>query len=145
MKLNLGCGSTSLKGYVNADIAPLDNVDVVMDLDSHPWPFDNECAEMVIAQDVFEHLNDPIGFMVDCWRVMLAGSPLVIRTPHYQSEHAFTDPTHKRYCTEFSWDYWIPGTALYKAHNEAYGRVRFRKEKLDLLEGTLYVRLSKLP
>ena len=38
-KLNLGCGTDIKKGYINLDVAKLDGVDVVHDINRLPLPF----------------------------------------------------------------------------------------------------------
>ena len=147
MRLNLGSGSEPrAAGVVNVDIADLPTVDVVHDLDVTPWPFDDHSAEQIWAQDVFEHLNDPIGFMTECHRVLETGGELMMKVPHFLHQDAYTDPTHKRFCTEHTWDYWIKGTVLYERHNAAYSRGRhctFTLEKRAVAAGSIFILLRK--
>jgi predicted SAM-dependent methyltransferase len=145
VRLNLGCGSEPrTEGVVNVDIAALPNVDVVHDLDVLPWPFEDACAEIAIAQDVFEHVADPIGFMTEAHRVLELGGTLMIKSPHFRHQDAFTDPTHRRFCTEHTWDYWIKGTHLYERHNPAYGGVAFRLFNRHVIAGSIFVSLHKI-
>lgn len=144
MKLNLGCGSRLADGYVNVDIVKLDGVDVVHDLDVLPWPWEDGSAEQIVAQDVFEHVADPIGFMTESHRVLKAGGSLLIKSPHFRHQDAFTDPTHRRFCTEHTWDYWIPETQLFKDHNRAYGGVSFTLLSRQVVSGALFVHLHKI-
>jgi predicted SAM-dependent methyltransferase len=125
MKVNIGCGSEILPGYVNLDIAKVEGVDVVHDLDVAPWPFSDGEVHEIRAWHVFEHVSDPILFMTEAHRVLDTYGVLGMQTPHLMSLEAFTDPTHKRFPTEHTWDYWIPGTALFRANNAAYGGVSF--------------------
>ena len=48
---------------------------------------------------------------------------LSLRTCYYKSENAFTDPDHKRFCTERSFEYWVAGTEF----NAYYGPTKARK------------------
>lgn len=130
LKLNLGCGSVDMPGYIGVDRAPGPAVHVVHDLDVLPWPFLTDAVERIEAKDIFEHVNDPIGFMTECHRVLEPEGVLHIRTPHFTCLDAFTDPTHKRFPTEHTFDYWIPGTVLYQHHNLAYGGVAFKRTHL---------------
>lgn len=41
-RLHVGCGNEVLPGWVNHDLVALPGVDVVQDLDSYPWPFDDD-------------------------------------------------------------------------------------------------------
>jgi SAM-dependent methyltransferase len=130
MRLNLGAGALQPAGYVHVDIAPIPGVDVVHDLDVTPWPWANNSAEEIIGKDIFEHVDNPIAFMTECHRVLQPGGLLRLQTPHWRSEMAFTDPTHRRFPTRFTWDYWIPDTALYRSHNAAYGGVSFIRVRI---------------
>jgi len=144
--LNLGSGSQPrMNGVVNVDIVDLPEVDVVHDLDVLPWPWDNGRVTRIIAQDVFEHVANPIGFMTESHRVLTTGGELFIKSPHWMHQDAYTDPTHKRFCTEFTWDYWIKGTALYERHNPAYGGVTFALDDRQILDGAaIFIRLHKI-
>ena len=144
-RLNLGCGSLILPGHVNLDIADIPGVDVVHDLDQLPWPFGDREFDRIEAKDVFEHVNDPIGFMTECHRILAPNGVVRIRTPYYRSPDAFTDPTHKRFPTEHTFDYWIPGTVLYAHHNPAYGGVGFDQLSLGINdEGQLDTTLRRI-
>jgi hypothetical protein len=112
--LNLGCGNRPKAGAVNVDRAPAPGVELVHDLDVMPWPWaDGEVAE-IHAAHLFEHVADPIGFMCEAWRILELGGLLHIEVPHYLSRNAFTDPTHRRFCTEETFLYWCAGSWLYE-------------------------------
>lgn len=81
--------------------------------------------------------------MTECHRILIPFRPLHIRTPHYQSIDAFTDPTHKRFPTQFTFDYWVPGTIYYEQHNCAYGGVSFTKLNMTIKNGTIDVTLLR--
>jgi hypothetical protein len=136
-------------GFVNVDRVGLDGIDVVHDLDVGPWPWEDASVEEVRAWDVFEHLDDPLLFMAECWRVLHIGALLVVHTAYYRNPDSFRDPTHKRFCTAKTFNYWIPGTEEYRRYGAAYGNfgsVRFALEScsLDRPDGDLLVRLRKL-
>ncbi len=144
MRLNLGAGSQILTGWTNLDRVPLPGVGVVHDLDVGPWPFASGTADQIMAKDVFEHVGDPILFMTECHRILRPGAGLFILTPYYKGRDAYTDPTHKRFPTEHTFDYWIPGTALFNANNRAYGAVSFARQSLEVSRETMAVNLIKM-
>ncbi len=144
LRLNLGCGSVLLPGYVNVDRAQLPGVEVVHDLDVGPWPWPDESAERIDARDVFEHVIDPVLFMTECWRVLQLGGTLRIHTPHWRFEDAYTDPTHRRFPTEHTFDYWIPDTTLYRANNAAYGGVAFEAVSARMDGGSMDLLFAKI-
>lgn len=134
-KLNLGCGTDILPAeeWVNLDCVQLPGVEVVHDLDTGPWPFGDELFNEIRAYDIFEHVKDPLLFMYECGRILEPEGTLDIHTTHWQSENAYTDPTHQRYCTEHTFDYWVPGTMMYGKYGPAYvhGGAVFEKLKCE--------------
>lgn len=145
MRLNLGAGGHPEEGYVNVDRVALPGIERVHDLDVGPWPWGAGSVSVVRAKDVFEHVNDPVLFVNECWRVLVDGGLLWIRTPHYRSPDAFTDPTHKRFLTEHSFDYWIADTMLFADHNAAYGGAVFELATFTPDGGSMIFRLRKMP
>lgn len=144
MQLNLGCGSKPLEGFVNVDIAPIDGVDVVMDLDTFPWPWEDQSVSFIKAMDIFEHVSEPVMFMRESWRVLKPGGILDLHVSYWKSENAYTDPTHKRFCTEATFDYWVPGTMLHDNYGPAYaGLAEFDKERVALDGQELHVVLRR--
>jgi hypothetical protein len=121
VRLNLACGSQPVAGWVNTDFVAQPGVDVAWDLDEIPWPWGDGSAGEIRAFDIFEHVSDPLGFMAECHRVLADAGTLFIHTSYWRSENSFTDPTHKRFCTERTFDYWIPGTAYHARYGAAYG------------------------
>lgn len=143
--LNVGCGASSNRasGWVNLDAHPYPGVQVVHDLDVIPWPFADTSFDHVQAIQVFEHVHNPVGFMTETWRVLRPGGTVWLTTPHFQSENAFTDPTHVRFCTPRSWDYWIAGRPLFNQFNPAYGGVWFSSGSVEHHGDDLRVSLVK--
>lgn len=148
MRLNLGSGSQPrTPGVVNVDLVALPAVDVVHDLDVLPWPWDDASVKAIGAQDVFEHVADPVGFMTESHRVLESGGTLHIKSPHFRHQDAFTDPTHRRFCTPHTWDYWIKGTDLYALHNAAYSRggyCAFALDSRQVFNGSIFIQFHKI-
>ena len=118
--LNVGAGCHPLPHAVNVDLVALPGIDVVHDLDVAPWPFPDCSFDHVLAVQVFEHVAYPLTFMAEAWRVLTPGGLLEIHVPHWRSRNAFTDPTHRRFCTEETFDYWIRGRPLNLTHGQTY-------------------------
>jgi predicted SAM-dependent methyltransferase len=143
--LNLGCGDKPIEGRVNVDIVDLPGVDHLWDLDDYPWPWQPGSVSEIHCLHIFEHVNDPLGFMQQCWRVLEPDGWLHIEVPHWQSRNAFTDPTHKRFCTEDTFRYWVPGTWLWNSMGVAYHRnCPFREQRIGVQLGDLIVDLRKI-
>ena len=116
--VDIGCGPSKIDGFVGLDIRKLTSVDVVHDLDVVPWPLQANSADLVIASHVVEHVDSVVSFMSELHRILKYGGKLVIRYPHYSQRHAFTDPTHKRFMTLESLDFFIFESELFGAYSE---------------------------
>jgi SAM-dependent methyltransferase len=92
-KLNLGCGGDHKKGYINLDWQPLTNPDVSHNLNTIPYPFDDNTFSHIDAFHVLEHLDRPFDVMKELHRILEPGGKLHIKVPHFSrgfthSEHA---------------------------------------------------------
>jgi predicted SAM-dependent methyltransferase len=144
LKLNLGCGADRREGWTGVDLFRGPAVDVVHDLDVGPWPFADAAAHSILARHVFEHVADPVLFMAECHRVLEPGGLLWLVTPHWRSRDAYTDPTHRRFPTENTFDYWVKGTFLREHHGQAYAAVEFAyRRPVEVVGGELHVTLAK--
>jgi len=100
LKLNLGCGYKKFDGYLNADKYADSKPDMVMDLETLPWPFPDNSATHVILSHVLEHLGqDPALFLrliQELWRVCAPGAQVTISVPQFRHDDFLGDPTHVR-------------------------------------------------
>jgi len=96
VKLNLGCGSQNLEGFVNHDlIRHSDWVDVAWDLNELPWPWEDDQFEMVIAASVLEHLyHNLLTSMNELWRITEQDGLAVVKLPYWKAEISWNDLTH---------------------------------------------------
>ena len=106
--LNLGCGRKKMPGAVNVDISAQVGADVVHNLAQLPWPLPSDTFREVHAMDVIEHLDDTLAAMGEIHRVCRGGALVHITVPHFSSANAFTDPTHRKQFSYFSFDYFDP-------------------------------------
>lgn len=99
-KLNLGCGFMKLDGFVNVDNSDLGDPDMIVDLNSLPWPFKDGEFQHIVAKDVLEHLGNETVSLVDIikemYRVSENGAVWEVAFPHHRCDHAWDDPTHRR-------------------------------------------------
>ena len=93
-KLNLGCGSYPKDGFLNVDFVEADGMDVVLDLNEFPYPFQVDEFEAVHADHLLEHLAHPFEMMREIHRVTRDGAEVVIRVPH--CSRGFTHAEHQR-------------------------------------------------
>jgi len=123
-KLNLGCGEFQKKGYVNVDYFSISEPDVRHNLNHIPYPFENDEFELVEADHILEHLNDPFQVVKELHRITKNGGRIVIRVPHFS--RGFTHADHKRgFDVTFPF-YFIP------SFPGGYQGVEFELEKMQL-------------
>ena len=101
VKLNLGCGSTLVPGYVNVD--KYGSPDVRHDLEEFPWPWGDDSVSEVRLIHVLEHLGTTpakfLGVLDELYRVCRHGARLYIAVPHPRHDFFINDPTHVRAIT----------------------------------------------
>jgi SAM-dependent methyltransferase len=93
-RLNLGCGAFKKDGYINIDLRPVHEPDVLHDLNRFPYPFADDEFELIEADHVLEHLNDPFRVVKELHRISKDGAVIMIRVPHFT--RGFTHSGHKR-------------------------------------------------
>lgn len=126
--LHLGSGLKRIEGAVNVDLRAATRPDVVHNLDSRPWPFEDAAFDEILAYDVVEHLEDVVAVMEEIHRVAAHGAVLKLTVPHFSSANAFTDITHRHWFSWFSFHY-------FTGENEFpfYTSARFRRRVSQLI------------
>jgi len=126
--LDVGCGSAKFPGAVGMDISSETEADIVHDLDLFPYPIDDDSFDEILAQDVIEHVAEPIRMFDEFHRIAKTGAKIQLRTPHFSSVLAYGDPTHRHYFST------IAIRSFAEPRFAHYTRARFRVTsiKLDL-------------
>lgn len=121
--LDVGCGSNKRPGAVGLDKLALPGVDVVHDVDVLPWPLEEDSFDEVRCIHVLEHVADISAVMDELHRVTRAGGRIHVVVPYFARYSAFKDPTHRRFCTYESFNYFVEGE---KERSRGYSRGAFR-------------------
>lgn len=124
MKLDLGCGPSKKEGFIGVDVRQFPGVDVVCDLGTQQWPWQDETVEEAHSSHMVEHLKpaERIHFVNELCRVLKKGAKASIVVPHWNSCRAYGDLTHQwPPVSEFWFFYlnktWREGNA---PHNDGY-------------------------
>lgn len=100
LKLNLGCGYRKLDGYLNVDRSGDSQPDLVLDLETLPWPFPDNSVTHISMSHVLEHIGQEadkfLRLIQEMWRVCAPQAELTIAVPHPRHDNFLSDPTHVR-------------------------------------------------
>ena len=100
VKLNLGCGSKKLQGYINIDKYDTYKPDIIHDLEKFPYPFEDNTINEILLSHVLEHIgqNPDIfnSIIKEFYRICVHGAKIDIRVPHPRHDDFIADPTHVR-------------------------------------------------
>ena len=122
-KLNLGCGEDikdPREGWVNLDYIKLPGVDIVADIENPPLPIEDEEFDEILAQDTLEHIFNLVPVMKDLYRILKPGGKLTIRSPHFTSVDSFSDPTHRRTFSMWTFFYFVKNPPTSKGRERQY-------------------------
>jgi len=102
MKLNMGCGEYDRRlgeGWVNVDVRPEVNPDVVWDLEKTPYPWSDESADEIIWKDTLEHLSWRVieDVLRECRRILKKSGSMYIQCPDMEdiARRVLLDPNFK--------------------------------------------------
>jgi SAM-dependent methyltransferase len=141
--LDIGCGTAKTPGAIGIDSNPQTQADIIQNLDIYPWPLADNSFDRIVCSHIVEHVADFVRFVQEVHRVAKPGALIEIVTPHFSSRYAYTDPTHRRYLSLFSFDYFINHPAFrpslisraFETQSPVpnfYSRVRFAKVRVFL-------------
>jgi SAM-dependent methyltransferase len=106
--LNVGSGRDRRDGFVNLDISPLPEVDVVASLAGDRLPFPDDTFSVALCRDVLEHV-EIVPALRELHRVMAPGGVALISAVHFTSRNLYVDPTHVRGFSVRTFDFFVRG------------------------------------
>ena len=115
--LNLGSGKDWREDCINADFQRRVKSDWCLDIQDVHWGellvtrkgdfrVKPEMFDVILANDVLEHLPDLVKAMTNCKDLLKVGGEMRIHVPYDLSYGAWQDPTHVRAFNEKSWLYY---------------------------------------
>ena len=102
--LDVGCGNNKIEGAVGLDISKDTQADIICDLNKCPYPIDDNEFDKVYAKHIIEHVDDPIKFLNEIYRIIKPNGTCFIETPHFSCYVCYSEPQHKRYLSYFMID-----------------------------------------
>lgn len=152
MKLDIACGNHKQgPDWTGMDIQKIPGVDIIHDLNKHPWPIKDESVEKAVAWHIIEHIPPVvvteqgtrftfIEFMNECWRILKPGAEIDIECPYAGSVVFFHDPTHCNDITEITFEYFDPDFQRYQVFQPKPWKIKYRHWTID---GNVNVVLEK--
>ena len=131
--LDTGCGKHKTPGAIGLDCNPKTDADVIHNLDVFPYPFKDNEFDVIVGNQVIEHVQDVLAVMRELYRIAKPGAIIKLDTPHYTDVSSFRDPTHKHHFTCESFMYFTEKRPEF----EFYSDITMRNRKI-------YVSLLKL-
>ena len=103
--VNLGCGKTRIPDSIGVDTSLIEGyTDVVHDLNTIPYPFEDNSIDEIHFYHVLEHLDNPIKKLEEIHRILKVGGKLFMRVQHILNFGTLCDITHIRLFSYFSFD-----------------------------------------
>lgn len=134
--VDIGCGNNKKndgRKWVGIDILKFDAVDIQMNAGKDKWPFKDNSVDEVHASHFVEHLEpmERVHFVNELYRVIkkpyyengqLKSGFATIIVPHWASQRAYGDLTHKWPAVSEFWFYYLDKDwrAVNAPHNDFY-------------------------
>lgn len=103
MKLNLGCGFNKPDGFVHVDMFEECQPDVVHNLETFPYPFEESSVDEILLNHSLEHIGQQssvfLKIMQEIYRICRDEALIKINVPHPRHDNFIGDPTHVRAIT----------------------------------------------
>ena len=138
--LEIGCGNKKTKGAIGLDLVKTPLTDVVHDLNKFPYPFKKNTFDEIYADNVLEHLEAPLDKILgELCRISKSRGVIKITVPNCFSVGAFADPTHKKFFSWFTFDYF--GSNVQSFYTKS--RVKIIKREFRVNTGRLSSKILK--
>ena len=125
LRVNLGCGSKALPGYLGVDFGENTAADVKMEV--MDWLRKQPAASVteVYSRHMLEHLTHEVfaEFIHELDRVLMPSAKMLFIVPHYSNPYYYSDPTHRRPFGVHTFSYLCESSCLHRSV-PAYARIR---------------------
>ncbi len=133
--LDLGCGNKKRPGAIGVDFNERTAADVIHNLNSFPYPFDDSSFDEIYLDNALEHLDDVMHVMEEVYRLCKPGGVVKVIVPYFRSPWAYIDPTHKHFFTVNSFAYFDPDHIICTRYD--YSLARFKLDKVVFNESLM--------
>jgi SAM-dependent methyltransferase len=104
--LDIWCWNHKTTWAIGIDSIALSGVDIIHNLNVFPYPIEESVFDEIYGNHIIEHLDDVMSFMKELHRIGKNGGKIFLRMPHASCSYScFSDPTHKRWFTTATFEY----------------------------------------
>ncbi|MCW7471390.1 class I SAM-dependent methyltransferase [Leptospira kanakyensis] len=125
--LDVGCGNKKREGAIGIDFNDRTQADVIHNLNSFPYPFEDAFFSEVFIDNCLEHLSEPMRVMEEIYRITKFGGKVKVIVPYFRSQWAFIDPTHLHFFTVDSFAYYDPSHPICQRYDYTLARFSVKK------------------
>lgn len=113
LKLNLGCGTTKFDSYVNIDIEPTCNPDLVCNFIMDTLPYEDGTVDEIVLFHTIEHIRKVYHnrVLIECLRVLKVDGKLIVSFPEFLK--CVENWKSNKYGIKEKWEQTIFGRQLY--------------------------------
>lgn len=104
-KFNLSADTDRPYGFCSVGKS-LETHQVQVDFDKTPWDFDDNIAGTVRVNGILEALDNPVGAMLEIYRMLKPGGRAIITVPSTRGTGTFSNPAYKSFWNESSFEFW---------------------------------------
>lgn len=132
VKLNMGCGSQKMAGYVGLDIRRDIGVNIICDLNKS-IPIKSDTVDHIYTKSFLEHIDHFELLMKDFYRVLKPYGTVYIYVPHWTNPFYYSDYTHRRLFGLRTFDYFSPKGQYRFNKLPHYSEIYFLTKEVRLL------------
>ena len=107
--LDIGCAYNKVPDAIGIDIDKNSQADILHDLNSFPYPIEDDSIDKIYAKHIIEHLDDPKRFIKEISRILKSEGTAFIETPHFSCRVAYSEPQHKLFYSYFMFNNLLSG------------------------------------
>tara|TARA_Y100000768_G_C23902155_1_gene645689 strand:+ start:267 stop:800 length:534 start_codon:yes stop_codon:yes gene_type:complete len=129
--LDLGCGNKKRAGAVGIDNNNNINTDIKHDLNSFPYPLENNYFDEIYLDNILGELDSLFKTMEEVYRVGKIGCKVVVIVPYFRSRYAYIHPNIKSFFNVDTFCYFDKDHDIYKRYKYTLSQFKTKKIVFD--------------
>lgn len=132
--LELGCGHRKRHSEaIGIDKQDYPGVDIIGDAYDVLRRFPAASISAVYSYHFFEHQENIESYMTELNRILIAGAPLLVVTPHFSNPYYYSDPTHRTPFGLYSFSYFCKNELFRRQVPRYHSGYHFKLKNVELI------------